>query len=162
MYRELDLAEAERGTTFGDLAALAWRLLDVAFYDVQLVASLAHGNRCALFNLCCFYVLCLCKFARLRNAPSSNHPPPFTSTPPQLNTPLPNPKLPSMMEAATQLNFRGYEEARVALTALAFTLPAAAAVGIEYAVFNRGALVLNVKVCVFVSEAPWLRGGGVV
>ena len=71
MFKELDLPEAGGGA-FGDVVALGWRVLDVLFYDVQLCASVVHGNR--------------------------------------------------MMEAGTQLAFRGYEEARVALTTLLFNV----------------------------------------
>ena len=41
----------------------------------------------------------------------------------------------------TQLMFKGYEEARVALTTLLFTIPCCVLVGVEYGVFEKGALV---------------------
>jgi hypothetical protein len=44
MFKELDLRDAG-GTYFSDVVAFAWRVADVAFYDVQLAASVAHGNR---------------------------------------------------------------------------------------------------------------------
>ncbi|KAI8472414.1 MAG: hypothetical protein J3K34DRAFT_519751 [Monoraphidium minutum] len=50
-----------------------------------------------------------------------------------------------MMESMTQLMFKGYEEARVALTALLFSVPCCVLVGIEYGVFNGGELVKDVR-----------------
>lgn len=44
MFKELDLREAG-GTYFSDVAALAMRLLDVLFFDIQLCASVVHSNR---------------------------------------------------------------------------------------------------------------------
>jgi hypothetical protein len=44
MFKELDLREAG-GTYFSDVVAFCWRLLDVAFFDIQLAASVVHGNR---------------------------------------------------------------------------------------------------------------------
>ncbi len=41
----------------------------------------------------------------------------------------------------TQLMFKGYEEARVALTTLLFTVPCCVIVGVEYGVFNSGTLI---------------------
>ena len=38
----------------------------------------------------------------------------------------------------TQLMFKGYEESRVALTALLFTMPCCILMGVEYAVFMGG------------------------
>jgi hypothetical protein len=46
-----------------------------------------------------------------------------------------------MMESMTQLMFKGYEEARVALTTLLFTVPCCILIGVEYGVFNNGELV---------------------
>ncbi len=46
MFKELDLREAG-GTYFSDVAALAMRLLDVLFFDIQLCASVVHSNRWA-------------------------------------------------------------------------------------------------------------------
>lgn len=36
--------------------------------------------------------------------------------------------------------FKGYEEARVALTSLLFTVPCCIIIGVEYAVFMKGEL----------------------
>jgi hypothetical protein len=43
-----------------------------------------------------------------------------------------------MIEGMTQLMFKGYEESRVALTALLFTMPCCILMGVEYAVFMGG------------------------
>eukprot|EP00877_Chromochloris_zofingiensis_P010644 jgi/Chrzof1/5833/Cz16g17160.t1 len=50
-----------------------------------------------------------------------------------------------MLEGMTQLMFKGYEEARVALTTLLFTIPCCILIGVEYGVFMNGRLVQNVK-----------------
>lgn len=39
-----------------------------------------------------------------------------------------------------QVMFKGYEEARVALTSLVFTMPCCIIMGVEYAVFMDGVL----------------------
>lgn len=44
MFKELDLREAG-GTYFSDVLALFQRCMDVLFYDIQMVASVVHGNR---------------------------------------------------------------------------------------------------------------------
>ncbi len=46
-----------------------------------------------------------------------------------------------MMESMTQLMFKGYEEARVALATLLFTVPCCVLVGVEYGVFEKGTLM---------------------
>lgn len=46
-----------------------------------------------------------------------------------------------MLEGMTQLMFKGYEEARVALTTLLFTIPCCILIGVEYGVFMNGRLV---------------------
>jgi hypothetical protein len=40
-----------------------------------------------------------------------------------------------------QVMFKGFEEARVALTTLMFTIPCCVIVGVEYGVFMKGQLV---------------------
>jgi hypothetical protein len=57
-----------------------------------------------------------------------------------------------MMESMTQLMFKGYEEARVALTALLFSVPCCVLAGVEYGVFQRGELV-KARIC------GWRLGG---
>lgn len=47
---------------------------------------------------------------------------------------------------ATQVAFKGYEEARVALTCLLFTMPCCIIIGVEYGVFMNGDLKLTLKV----------------
>lgn len=41
----------------------------------------------------------------------------------------------------TQLMFKGYEEARLALATLLFTAPCCVLVGVEYGVFEKGTLM---------------------
>jgi len=45
----------------------------------------------------------------------------------------------------TQLMFKGYEEARVTLTTLLFTIPCCVLIGVEYGVFNSGTLIKDVR-----------------
>lgn len=45
-----------------------------------------------------------------------------------------------------QVAFKGYEEARVALTCLLFTMPCCIIIGVEYGVFMNGELKLTLKV----------------
>lgn len=44
-----------------------------------------------------------------------------------------------------QVAFKGYEEARVALTCLLFTIPCCIIIGVEYGVFINGELKLSLK-----------------
>lgn len=48
--------------------------------------------------------------------------------------------------AAAQVAFKGYEEARVALTCLLFTIPCCIIIGVEYGVFMNGKLRVSLKV----------------
>ena len=51
-----------------------------------------------------------------------------------------------MMESMTQLMFKGYEEARVALSTLLFTAPCCVIIGVEYGLFEKGTLAALLKV----------------
>uniref|UniRef100_A0A383WCR9 Uncharacterized protein n=1 Tax=Tetradesmus obliquus TaxID=3088 RepID=A0A383WCR9_TETOB len=54
-----------------------------------------------------------------------------------------------MLEGMTQVMFKGYEEARVALSALLFSMPCCIIIGIEYGIFMGGKLrkdVLNLDI----------------
>lgn len=44
MFKELDMREAG-DTFFTDVLTVFQRVLDVLFYDIQMVASIIHGNR---------------------------------------------------------------------------------------------------------------------
>ena len=44
MFKELDMREAG-DTYFTDVLTVFQRFLDVLFYDIQMVASIVHGNR---------------------------------------------------------------------------------------------------------------------
>lgn len=54
--------------------------------------------------------------------------------------------LPAVHMPVTQVAFKGYEEARVALTCLLFTMPCCIIIGVEYGVFMNGDLKFKFKV----------------
>lgn len=66
-----------------------------------------------------------------------------------------------MMESMTQLMFKGYEESRVALGALLFTLPCCVLIGIEYGLFEKGQLIkVGRRACgAGVLGRPWTGSG---
>jgi hypothetical protein len=56
------------------------------------------------------------------------------------------PACPACLNEHTQVAFKGYEEARVALTCLLFSIPCCIIIGVEYGVFMNGELKLRLKV----------------
>ena len=51
----------------------------------------------------------------------------------------------SVCNGVPQVAFKGYEEARVALTCLLFTIPCCIIIGVEYGVFMNGKLMTKLK-----------------
>jgi hypothetical protein len=57
MFKELDMRDAG-STYFSDVLTLVQRVMDVLFYDIQMVASVVHSNRMleGMTQVCCVCV----------------------------------------------------------------------------------------------------------
>jgi hypothetical protein len=172
MFKELDLRDVG-GTYFSDVVALFWRQLDVLFYDVQLCASVVHGNRWAggragwrwkdaawegrlegwrvllrdrwglavPTRVCCPGEGFACSPAHGTQLPFNLlRPPPCPACLLLLPPCCCHPATTRVLDGMTQLMFKGYEEHRVALVTLLFTMPCCILMGVEYAVFMGGKL----------------------